>query len=116
MTQIYRTPEFSLTQAAVDQMNFIRGEYLSHFPDDPPVLAGIATGQRLTGEGAGQSQVIIGFWRRSEVSDRAWKEEAIIEVAGLKIVFNVLRQYRPMFSDAAIDYSPEHAFSLRPME
>lgn len=112
--KIYHAPEFSLTQAAVDQVGVIRNAYATHFPDDPPVLAGISTGRPLIGSGLGPKRVVIGFWKRSEVPEVAWKEEKIDRIAGFDIIFTVVEADRPMFRDKVIDYAPDSAFFLRP--
>ncbi|KRB01372.1 hypothetical protein ASD83_07655 [Devosia sp. Root685] len=58
-------------------------------------------------------QVIIAFWTQAEVSSGAWNEENIVDIAGIKFLFAVLRKHRAVFLDAVIDYSPESAFFLR---
>ncbi len=115
MAEIYRSSEFALTQAALDQINFIRGEYFREFPDDPPVLAGVSTGYQLTTGAPGAARMIIGFWRQSEISAQALEDEEIVEVAGQKILFAVHRKLRPAFLDSVIDYNPEDLFVLRPL-
>jgi len=90
MQNVYYAPEFALTQAAVDQVGFIREAYVKHFPDNPPVLAGISVARPLIGDRLGPKHVVIGFWRRSEVPHGAWSEEKIDRIAGFDIVFSVV--------------------------
>ena len=82
-------------------------------PDDPPVLAGISTGHKLGRTETEPGQIIIAFWGRSEVEPKVWDEGEVVDLGGIKFLFAVLREYRPMFENSVIDYTPERAFFLR---
>jgi hypothetical protein len=114
MTNIYRASEFALTQAAVEQMLVIREDHIKYFPNDPPVVAGIFVAYPLVEGRPGHKRVVIGFWRQSEFPPEAWEHEGIAEVAGFHVILDVLKEDRPMFRGAVIDYAPDRAFFLRP--
>ena len=109
---VYHAEGFSLTQAAVDQVRFIQGEYLRLLPGDPPVLAGISTGY-IHGRDEGEAgQIVVAFWTRSEVAPEVLEGQDVVELDGIKFLFAVIRRHRPMFENAVIDYTPERAFFL----
>lgn len=112
LANIYRSNEFSLSKAALDHVRYIRGRYLDHAPNNPPVLAGISTGYQLGLAESPSGQVIIGFWTQSEVSSTAWEDLKVVEIEDVKFLFVVVPQQRSIFLDAVIDYSPERSFFL----
>jgi hypothetical protein len=110
-----KTAPFTITHRALEQIEWIRSEYLKHFPDDPPAMPGVNLAQPMLPEGQlGPYSVIIGFWRRSEFKAEDYK--LVQSVSGLDLVFPVPADQVAHFFGKEIDYSPERAFYLRDRE
>jgi hypothetical protein len=107
-----RVAPFTISERALRQIEWIRGQYLEHFPDDPPAMAGVNLAQPVLPDGKlGPYSVFIAFWRRSEfkVEDR-W---LVQKVSGLDLVFPVPAEQVLLFVGKQIDYDEDHAFYLR---
>ncbi|MCB1517208.1 MAG: hypothetical protein KDJ19_06285 [Hyphomicrobiaceae bacterium] len=114
MDKIYRGPGFALTARALDAVGQVRMAYLEEFPDDPPEIAGIAMGQPLTDELSQPLHVVIGFWRKSELSDVARRELNTGKIGDFEIALFAAQHHQHYFAENLIDHSPERAFFLRP--
>jgi hypothetical protein len=111
---VHPTPApFTLSDAAIAKIEWIRSEYLDAFPDNPPAMPGVSLGWRLFDDGStGPKQVFIAFWRASEFPPVAYEE--VQRVSGVDLVFKVLPEDVPVFVGQQIDYAPDRAFFLRP--
>ena len=107
-----KTAPFTISDAALRQIEWIRTQYADAFPDNLPAMAGISLGQSVLKDGGlGDYSVLIGFWRKSEFPDSGY--ELAQRVSGLDFVFPVPDWQVPMFVGKEIDYAPERAFYLR---
>jgi hypothetical protein len=113
MRNVQQSPNFSVTQAAARHVNFLHSEYLKRSPDDPPVLVGLFTARSLTEKGIGLKQIGVGFWRKSEVSERAWAEENIVEIAGFKALVGLPQADLLLLRSGVIDFSLEEGLFIR---
>jgi hypothetical protein len=103
---------FTISDAAVRKIGWIREQYREAFPDNPPVMPGVSLGQRLFDNGRrGPKQVFIAFWRASEFPPQAYDE--VQRVSGVDLIFKVLDEDVPDFVGKQIDYAPDQAFFLR---
>lgn len=108
----FKQAPFTISEAALRQIEWIRQQYAEAFPDNLPAMAGVSLGQPvLAGGGLGDYAVMVAFWRRSEFPESA--RGLVQRVSGLDLVFPVPDQHVPMFVGKEIDYAPDRAFYLR---
>lgn len=97
------------------QIELIRGEYNSAFPDDPPVLLFIGIGRFVPKQGAQGSETIgLGFFQRSEATNA--RLAAATESGGLRYLLVNPERERKRFVNALLNYSDERSFFLEPAE
>lgn|GEM_PF-1157892 len=112
MTEKTIPAPFTLSPAAIKQIERIRDQYLAFSPDDPPVMPGVNLARRLFDDGSfGPERVVIGFWRVSEFPASAY--DVVQRVSGVDLVFPVPPEDRPPFAGKQIDYSDDSGFYLR---
>ena len=104
---------FTLSEAAIRQIEWLRTHYLDAFPDDPSAMPGVSSGYRLFDDGSkGPKRVIIGFWRASEFPPEAHEE--VQRVSGVDLVFKAPLEDVPAFAGKQMDFAEDQGFYLRP--
>jgi hypothetical protein len=107
-----RPAPFTISDAALRHIEWMRAQCAEEFPDNPPAMAGVGLGQRVLKEGGlDDYSVLIGFWSKSKFSDSGY--ELVQRVSGLDLVFPVPDWQVPLFEGKEIDYAPDRAFYLR---
>ena len=103
---------FTLSPAAIRQIEWLRSEYLAYSPDDPPVMPGINLARRLFDDGTlGTARIVVGFWRASEFKESA--RPLVQRVSGVDLVFPVPPDDVAAFVGQEIDHTPDKGFYFR---
>ena len=102
---------FVISARALQQIDWIRHQYLAAFPEDPPVMCGVTLSSTIHDDGSfGPKSVAIGFWQRSGFPEAARKN--VQRVSGIDLLFPIPPDDLAAFIGKEIDYSPDRAFFL----
>lgn len=103
---------FTISDAALAHIAWLRSQYEDAFPDDPPVMAGVNLGGPLLDDGTiGRLSVVVGFWRKSEFKPGAYEE--VQRVSGLDLIFPIPKAYLPAFVGKELHFTSEDGLVLR---
>jgi hypothetical protein len=112
VTKLLTNAPFTISDAALTHIAWVRAQYEDAFPDDPPVMAGVSLGGPFSGEGSiGPLRVIVAFWRKSEFKPEAYAE--VQRVSGLDLIFPIPEAYLPAFVGKELHFSSEDGLVLR---
>ena len=107
-TERTNSVSFSISENAKRQIEMMRTDWNSKFPDAAVVLW-IAWGKYSNLDGQSRSGVVISFYTESEMSDIS---HSVIEVSGLKVFLFLTDTDMQRFQNKIIDFSPQKWFYL----